>query len=150
MRTEPDDAPFPSSATDAKAPPDLLSAALAVRERAWAPYSGFRVGAALLAEDGRVFVGANVENASYGLSICAERSALVSAIAAGATPGGFRGLVVVGDTRSPIAPCGACRQVMLELCGPGMEVWLANLEGRQRRTTPSALLPEAFAPDDLS
>lgn len=132
------------------APPDLMAAALAVRDRAWAPYSGFRVGAALRTPDGRVFSGANVENASYGLSICAERSALVSAIAAGVRPQGFDALVVVSDTAGPIAPCGACRQVMLELCGPGMPVWLANLAGAQRHTTPSELLPQAFDPADLA
>lgn len=141
--TAPDAAPDP-------APPDLVEAARAVRDRAWAPYSRFRVGAALRARDGRVFTGANVENASYGLSLCAERSALVSAVAAGVRPNGFEGLVVVGETAGPIAPCGACRQVMLELCGPHMPVWLTNLAGLQRRTSPSALLPEAFDPGDLA
>ena len=90
----------------------LVEAAWQVRERAYAPYSKFAVGAALLAADGRVFTGCNVENLSYGLSQCAERVALGAAVAAGARD--FLALVVVADTGVPISPCGACRQVMAE------------------------------------
>lgn len=90
----------------------IIEAAWQARDHAHAPYSGFSVGAALLTEDGRVFTGCNVENLSYGLTICAERVAIGAAIVAGARR--FRTLVVVADTAEPISPCGACRQVMAE------------------------------------
>lgn len=127
----------------------LLEAARAVRERAWAPYSRFRVGAALCTHDGRVFCGCNIENASYGLTQCAERNAFAAAIAAGVRPGEFAALVVVADTEHPIAPCGACRQVMLELGGVALPVLLANLGTARTATTAGALLPEAFDASQL-
>lgn len=123
----------------------LLAAARAVRELAYAPYSQFRVGAAVLASDGRQFSGCNVENAAYGLCNCAERTALFSAIAAGCEPGEFVALAVIGDSPGPISPCGACRQVMSELCPAQMPVLLANLHGDQDETTVAALLPGAFS-----
>jgi cytidine deaminase len=122
----------------------LLERAKAARERAYAPYSTFRVGAALLAKDGRVFDGCNVENAAYGLCNCAERTAFFSAIAAGCARDGFAALAVVGDTEGPIAPCGACRQVIMELGGPGLPIRLGNLHGAIRDTTARELLPDAF------
>jgi cytidine deaminase len=124
---------------------DLIAAAREARERAYAPYSRFRVGAALLVEDGRVFVGCNVENAAYGLCNCAERTALFSAVAAGVPPASLRRLAVIGDTPQPIPPCGACRQVMLELGGAQLSVVLANLQGQRRVTDAGALLPEGFS-----
>jgi len=123
---------------------ELVAAARAARELAYAPYSRFRVGAALLGRDGRVHVGCNVENASYGLCNCAERGAFFNAIAAGAAPRDFVRIAVIGATPGPIAPCGACRQVMHELGGPALEVVLANLDGAVRVTRADALLPEAF------
>lgn len=123
----------------------LLAAARAARERAYAPYSKFQVGAAVRSADGRVFGGCNVENAAYGLCHCAERTALCSAVAAGVRPGQFEAMAVVGDTTGPISPCGACRQVMFELGGPALRVLLANLAGEQRLTTAGALLPDGFA-----
>jgi len=123
---------------------DLIRHALAARERAYAPYSSFRVGSALLAADGSVLYGCNVENAAYGPTNCAERTALFRAISDGHAPGSFAALAVVGDTPEPIAPCGVCRQVMLELCAPDMPVILANLSGEMRQTTVAALLPGAF------
>ncbi|AKJ29173.1 cytidine deaminase [Caldimonas brevitalea] len=123
---------------------ELVAAALNARTLAYAPYSNFAVGAAVLADDGRVFVGCNIENASYGLTNCAERTALFNAIAGGVPARTLHRLAVVGDTGRPLAPCGACRQVMLELGGPQLEVVLANLQGARERTTAAALLPGAF------
>lgn len=123
---------------------ELLERAMLARERAYAPYSKFTVGAALLTADGTVFGGCNVENASYGLCNCAERTAFFSAIAAGYQRGQFRALAVVGDTVGPIAPCGACRQVMIELGGPDLEIRLGNLRGDWRDTSAREQLPDAF------
>jgi len=95
---------------------ELVTAAWLTREQAYAPYSGFTVGAALMASDGRIFSGCNVENLSYGLTQCAERVAIGAAIAAGARE--FLALAVVADTRQPVSPCGACRQVMAEFKVP--------------------------------
>ncbi|MBE1158778.1 cytidine deaminase [Dyella acidiphila] len=122
----------------------LLDLARHARETAYAPYSRFQVGAALQTHDGRQFSGCNVENAAYGLCNCAERTALFSAIAAGCKPGDFSAIAVIADTPGPVTPCGACRQVLAELCGPGMPVLLANLAGATRQTTVEALLPDGF------
>jgi len=122
----------------------LVELARQAREQAYAPYSRFLVGAALLTRDGRHFLGCNVENASYGLCNCAERTALFSAIAAGCKPGDFVRLAVIGDTEGPISPCGACRQVMSELCDDAMPVLLANLHGDTQQTSVAALLPGSF------
>lgn len=122
----------------------LIQAAIAARQKAYTPYSKFKVGAALLANDGKVFHGCNVENASYGLCNCAERTAFFSAVAQGYRPGDFASIAVVGDTDAPIAPCGACRQVMLELGGPELKVVLSNLKGDVKETTAFAQLPDAF------
>jgi cytidine deaminase len=122
----------------------LVQAALSARQAAYAPYSQFKVGAAVLTKDGKVFQGCNVENASYGLCNCAERTALFSAVASGYRPGDFASMAVVGATDEPIAPCGACRQVMLELGGPELEVILSNLKGDIKKTTAAAQLPDAF------
>ena len=127
----------------------LIRAAREARESSYAPYSRFRVGAALLTKDARVFTGCNVENASYGLSNCAERTVFYSAIAAGYRPGDFTHLVVIGDTDGPIAPCGACRQIMIELGGAQLIVVQTNLHGAVTKTTAAVLLPEAFALDPV-
>ena len=123
---------------------DLLDLARHAREQAYAPYSHFHVGAAVLARDGRRFGGCNVENAAYGLCNCAERTALFSAIAAGCRPGDFAALAVVADTDGPVSPCGACRQVMSELCDDAMPVLLSNLHGDTQATSVAALLPGSF------
>lgn len=121
----------------------LLAAARAAATQAYAPYSGFRVGAALLADDGRVFTGANVENASYGLSLCAERAAMVQAANAGVRR--IRALAVVADSRTPAAPCGACRQVLAEFADDRMPLLRGTLVGRRvLKTTLGRLLPQAF------
>ena len=127
----------------------LIEEAKAARLKAYTPYSNFKVGAALLTSDGKVFHGCNVENASYGLCNCAERTAFFSAFAHGYQPGDFDQLVVVGETDGPIAPCGACRQVILELGGNDLPVVLANLKGDVMETTAAAQLPNAFGGRDL-
>lgn len=126
------------------APNDLLALARTAREQAYAPYSNFQVGAALVTHDGRHFTGCNVENAAYGLCNCAERTALFAAIANGCRPGDFAALAVIADTPHPVSPCGACRQVMSELCDGAMPVWLANLGGETSQTSVAALLPGSF------
>jgi cytidine deaminase len=129
---------------------ELVAAARAARERAYAPYSGFRVGAALLTDQGDVIAAANVENASYGLAICAERSAVVAAVAAGSR--GFLAIAVAGNGPDPVTPCGACRQVLREFPnGPDLEVLCAGESGdRLLTTTLGALLPDSFGPEDLA
>jgi cytidine deaminase len=125
----------------------LVRVALQARDKAYAPYSRFLVGAALLTKDGRVFAGCNVENASYGLCNCAERTAFFAAVAAGCKPGDFSQLAVVADSDAPVSPCGACRQVMLELSGPQLVVIQANLRGDIQQSTAGELLPGAFTLD---
>jgi cytidine deaminase len=124
----------------------LKEAAEAARANAWARYSGFHVGAALETEDGRVFSGCNVENASYGLTNCAERVAIGAAVAAGARA--FRRIVIVSDAEGPASPCGACRQVMAEF-GP-MDVISLGTNGERAQWTVEQLLPAAFDSDDLN
>ena len=121
----------------------LLAAARAVRRHAHAPYSNFAVGAAVRDERGRIHVGCNVENASYGLTVCAERNAVAAAVAAGARR--IRAVAVASGARPPATPCGACRQVIAELGGPDTEVLIAGATGPARKTTLRALLPQAFA-----
>ena len=123
----------------------LIAQARAAQAQAHAPYSQFSVGAALEADDGRVFVGSNVENVSYGLSICAERMALGAGVVAGARR--FRRLVVVTAVDPPAAPCGACRQHLAEF-GMDLEV-IAVGPSQQRRWSLAALLPDAFTPEAL-
>ena len=124
-------------------PERLLAAARAAAKAAYCPYSRFAVGAALLADDGRVFTGVNVENASYGLTICAERAALFAAVSAGARR--FQALALVAGTRTPATPCGACRQVLAEFCDSRMPVLCGAHTGKAvTRTTLGALLPKGF------
>lgn len=123
----------------------LVEAARAAQEHAHCPYSRFRVGAALETGDGRVFVGSNVENASYGLTICAERAAVVSAVSAGAR--NFRRIVIASDSEPPAPPCGACRQVLAEF---GLELEVESVGPLQaRRWTLGELLPDAFVREIL-
>jgi len=127
----------------------LIEAATAVRAHAYVPYSGFPVGAALRGISGRVYVGCNVENVSYGLSCCAERNAVFGAVAAGERA--FEAVAVVTAASTPTPPCGACRQVLREFAHDGdMRVVLATLAGTRRETTLSALLPDSFHHFDAS
>lgn len=124
----------------------LLETAAQARERAYAPYSHFRVGAALLANSGNVYTGCNIENRAYSPTICAERVALGTAIAAGEQPGSFVAIAVVTDNPEPSSPCGVCRQVLDELA-PGAEVIMGSAPEKGDavlRRTVQDLLPDAF------
>ena len=124
----------------------LWQAALAAREHAHAPYSGFKVGAALETADGQLVSGCNIENASYGLTMCAERVALLKAISDGHRR--FARVCIVTDAEKPTPPCGACRQLLWEFVGD-VEVLIGNLTGIRRRTTMSVLFPEPFDASSL-
>ncbi len=119
----------------------LIEAAKAARENAHAPYSNFRVGAALRATSGRVYTGCNVENATYGLTVCAERVAIFKAISEGER--GFDAIAVLTDTETLTPPCGACRQLIWEFCGDA-EVILANLGGKSETFRMAELFPRPF------
>jgi cytidine deaminase len=125
----------------------LAEAALAGRDRAYVPYSQFPVGAAVLTASGKIFLGGNIENASYPMTLCAERVAIFSAYAAGERE--IVALAVVTPTDDVASPCGACRQVIYELA-PRSEVLLLNLRGDRRLTTPQELLPHGFGPSQLN
>jgi cytidine deaminase len=120
---------------------NLIEEASAAREKAVAPFSKFKVGAALLTADGKVYHGCNVENCTYGLTVCAERVALLSALAAGDRS--FTAIAVVTQSPEPSSPCGPCRQLMWEFCGD-IDVTLANLEGQRIDYKLSELFPHPF------
>lgn len=120
---------------------NLIEAAKAARERAHAPFSKFKVGAALEDEHGKVYTGCNIENASYGLTLCAERVAVFKAISEGA--GKLMRIAVVADTPVPTPPCGACRQILWEFMGDA-EVTLVNLQDKRETVMLSAIFPRAF------
>jgi cytidine deaminase len=120
----------------------LVKQAIDVAGRAYAPYSKFHVGAVLVGKDGRTFAGCNVENVSYGLTICAERNAVFAAVAAGCRE--FAKIVIVADTEVPASPCGACRQVLAEF-NPDLEVVLATFRGKSELFRLSELLPRPCA-----
>jgi cytidine deaminase len=122
----------------------LMAAACAAREQAYAPYSQYKVGAAILVEDGQVFTGVNVENASYGLSICAERTAVFKAVSEGAR----EILAVAICTANAGSPCGACRQVLAEF-GGDIPVWYGDPAGTVKESTLRRLIPDCFDPQDL-
>jgi cytidine deaminase len=125
---------------------NLLILAREMRARAHAPFSRFPVGAALRTADGRVFGGCNVESSSYGLSICAERTAIVKAVSEGARE--VVEIAIVADTDIPCPPCGACRQMLYDL-GPNARVTMSNLKGETREATIAELLPGAFTAEHL-
>ncbi|WP_018662816.1 cytidine deaminase [Heyndrickxia acidiproducens] len=121
--------------------------AIETRKSAYVPYSHFQVGACLVTKNGKEYLGCNIENASYGLTNCAERTAIFKAVSEGERD--FQYLVVAGDTDEPIVPCGACRQVISEFCPSDMPVLLVNTKGDRRKTTVGELLPGAFSKSDM-
>jgi cytidine deaminase len=125
---------------------DLVAAAREAREQAYVPYSRFPVGAALVTEDGKLYTGCNIENASFGISNCAERTAIFKAVSEGHRR--IRAIAVIADTEGPVSPCGACRQAMSEF-GPDAKVILTNLKGDVQVTSVRELLPGAFRETDL-
>ncbi len=123
----------------------LIQFATVAREQSYSPYSNFAVGAALLCQDGTVYQGCNIENASYGMTNCAERTAIFKAVSEGHRL--FQAIAVIADTEGPCAPCGACRQVMVEFNIP--TIILTNLKGHTQVYTLDELLPLSFGPKDL-
>ena len=127
----------------------LISKAKEALNYSYSPYSKFRVGAALLTKDGDIYLGANIENSSYGLSMCAERNATFNAYCHGVKKNDIKALCIIGDTEKPISPCGACRQVLSELLPKDTIIVLANLNGNHKITSIDDLLPYSFTKDDL-
>lgn len=125
----------------------LMKEARKAREKAYAPYSHFSVGAALLSEDGTVYHGCNIENAAYSMANCAERTAIFKAVSEGVRK--FKAIAVVADTEEPCSPCGACRQVMLELLQEDTKIYLGNMKDDMSEWTLKELLPGAFSSKDL-
>ena len=125
----------------------MLSLACAARERAYAPYSGFRVGACLRASDGQYYLGCNIENAAYSVANCAERTALFTAVYQGARS--FDALAVACSGERPAYPCGVCRQALAEFCGPDFEILLVKSNAETQLHTLGELLPLAFTPKSL-
>ncbi len=125
-------------------PQELIAQAIEARKRAYAPYSHYKVGAALLGKSGQVYLGCNVENASYSHTVCAERTAILKAVSEGERE--FEAIAVV--TRNGGSPCGACRQVMVEFA-PELIIYIADKNGDYRATTMSELLPDSFTPKHL-
>jgi cytidine deaminase len=131
--------------------PDLLiSQAIDATKHCHVPYSKFKVGAAILTKDGKMIQGANIENSSYGLSMCAERTALYNTYLQGYKKDDIVAMAVIGPTEGPISPCGACRQVMVELMNNNTPIYLSNLTRVIKETSPMGLLPFAFSGKDLN
>ena len=128
---------------------ELIKKAIEARENAYAPYSKFKVGAALITKKGEIFIGANMENASYGLTCCAERNCIFGAYSRGVKKEDIVALAVVGDTERPCSPCGACRQVISEMVPFDCKIYLGNLKMEVKETTVKELLPYAFDSSEL-
>ncbi|MEG6585830.1 cytidine deaminase [Dendrosporobacter sp. 1207_IL3150] len=125
---------------------ELIEAAVKARDNAYAPYSKFKVGAAVIGVDGKIFSGCNIENASYGLTNCAERTAIFKAVSEGITE--IKAIAIIADTVNPTAPCGACRQVIAEF---GIdEIILCNIKGEHKIVSLDELLPFSFKKNDLN
>lgn len=127
---------------------ELIKIAMEYRERAYTPYSKFKVGAAVLSEDGKVYGGCNIENASYGGTNCAERTAIFKAVSEGNKK--FKSIAIVGDLNNYTLPCGICRQVISEFAGSDLEIYCAKNENDYKKFTIEDLLPEAFTKEALT
>lgn len=128
---------------------ELVAKAIEARELAYVPYSHFKVGAVILTKDGRLFLGANIENSSYPCCMCAERNAIFNAYLHGVKKDDIAALALSADTDGPCSPCGACRQVLSELMPSNAPIFMSNLKGTIKETTIKELLPYAFSEDDL-
>lgn len=128
---------------------DLVYQAIEAREMSYSPYSKFAVGAALLTKNDEVYLGTNIENAAFGLSMCAERNALYNAYCHGVSQEDIEAIAIVADTKLPVSPCGSCRQVLSELFPKSGKIYLANMHGDIKETTIDELLPYSFDSDDL-
>ncbi|GGJ85350.1 cytidine deaminase [Lentibacillus kapialis] len=126
---------------------ELLKEAIAIKDKAYVPYSKFPVGAALLTRSGKLYTGCNIENAAYPVSCCAERVAIFKAISDGIYD--FAEMAVAAQTERPVPPCGSCRQVMSEFFDSGMKVHLTNLHGQTKTLTMDELLPFSFQSEDM-
>lgn len=120
----------------------LIEEATKARENAYVPYSSFKVGAALLANSGKIYSGCNIENSSFSLTCCAERTAIFKAISEGEK--NFRAMAVIADSKDAVSPCGACRQVMAEFFTEDVTIYLTNLTGKTKEITVAELLPYSF------
>lgn len=127
---------------------ELIKLAIEAKVKSYSPYSNFRVGAALLTKDGKIFQGANIENAAYGVTICAERTAAFAAILGGNKE--FSAIAVVSDSKDYIPPCGSCRQVLLELCGEELDVHITNGNGDVKSFKLKELIPFSFGDTNLN
>lgn len=127
----------------------LFNEALIARENSYSPYSKFKVGACALLKNGKIYRGCNIENSSYGLSNCAERTTLFKLYSDGYNKNDVVAFAIIGSTEGPISPCGACRQVMSELLNLDCPVYLFNLDHKLKKTTVSELLPYSFSKEDL-
>lgn len=125
----------------------LVEKAIEARSKAYVPYSEFQVGAAIITGNDQVYLGCNIENASFGLTNCAERTAIFKAVSDGQKE--IKAIAVVGDTEGPISPCGACRQVIAEFATEDTKIYLANLNGVVKETTISEILPGYFTSKDM-
>ena len=128
---------------------ELVKKAIEARELSYSPYSKFKVGAAVLTKSGEVFLGANIENSSYPLCMCAERNALYNAMMHGVKKDDIVALALSADTDGPCSPCGACRQVISELMPSDAPIYMSNIKGDIQETCSKELLPFAFSEDDL-
>lgn len=128
---------------------ELVKKAEEARKLSYSPYSNFKVGAALETKDGQIFLGANIENSSYPLCMCAERNAIYNAMLHGYKKDDFKALALTAETDEPCSPCGACRQVISELFPSDAPIYMANLKGDIKETNVKELLPFAFSGDDL-
>jgi len=128
-------------------PHNLIQMAIDAKSKAIPTYSNFHIGAALLAKSSKVYIGANIENSSYGLTICAERTAAFNAVLEGERE--FEAIAIAGDCDEYLSPCGACRQVLMELCGQNLKVFMVNNKGEYKESILSELLPCSFNKDFL-